>query len=132
MQQEQKLVEGVKISLKTPDDFLKIKESLTRMGIASGKGNTLYQSCHILHKRGEYYIVHFKSLFALDGKETDISTEDIQRRNAIAFLLHSWGLCTIIDLASVSDRTPPAPIKVIKFSEKGDWKLVPKYSLGAK
>lgn len=124
----------VEITLKEEDDFLKVRETLTRIGVASKKEKTLYQSCHILHKRGQYYVVHFKELFALDGKPTDISDNDLSRRNAIVNLLEDWGLVTVVNK---SKTEIPAPIflsqvKIISHKEKKDWKLVPKYQIGKK
>lgn len=122
---------GVEIKLSKPDDFLKIKETLTRIGIASIKTNTLYQSCHILHKRGKYYIIHFKELFALDGKPHNISEEDLQRRDAIANLLSRWKLCEIID--EIDDNSDNMHnLKIIAFSEKSKWNLESKYTVGKK
>ena len=122
---------GVEIKLSKPDDFLKIKETLTRSGIASIKTNTLYQSCHILHKRGKYYIIHFKELFALDGKPHNISEEDLQRRDAIANLLSRWKLCEIID--EIDDNSDNMHnLKIIAFSEKSKWNLESKYTVGKK
>jgi len=121
----------LEISFTENDDFLKIRETLTRIGVASRKDKTLYQSCHILHKRGKYYLVHFKELFALDGKESSISENDLARRNAIAKLLEEWGLLKII--VSEQASTPLAPmsqIKVLPHKEKGEWSLVAKYNIG--
>ena len=121
----------LEISFKENDDFLKIRETLTRIGVASRKDKTLYQSCHILHKRGKYYIVHFKELFALDGKESTISENDLARRNAIARLLEEWDLLSIVD--STQSSTPLAPmsqIKVLPHKEKSEWHLVAKYNIG--
>jgi len=121
----------LEISFKENDDFLKIRETLTRIGVASRKDKTLYQSCHILHKRGKYYLVHFKELFALDGKESTISENDLARRNAIARLLEEWGLLKI--LVSEQASTPLAPmsqIKVLPHKEKSEWNLVAKYNIG--
>ena len=120
------------ISFSENDDFLKIRETLTRIGVASRKDRTLYQSCHILHKRGKYYLVHFKELFALDGKDSSINDNDIARRNAIARLLEEWKLLKIVDTVKAS--TPLAPmsqIKVLPHKEKDEWKLVAKYNIGA-
>ena len=122
----------VEVILNQPDDFLKIKETLTRIGVASKKDNTLYQSCHILHKQGKYYIVHFKELFALDGKKTNLSTNDVQRRNRIVQLLSDWGLIKISDSNKVLDLAPLNQIKVLAFKEKGDWTLESKYNIGRK
>ena len=123
----------LEISFSENDDFLKIRETLTRIGVASRKDRTLYQSCHILHKRGKYYLVHFKELFALDGKDSSINHNDIARRNAIARLLEEWKLLKIVDTVKAS--TPLAPmsqIKVLPHKEKDEWKLVAKYNIGAK
>jgi hypothetical protein len=123
----------VEVKLKEPDDFLKIKETLTRIGIASRKDKTLYQSCHILHKQGKYYIVHFKELFALDGKPTDFSDIDEGRRNTIVNLLVEWGLTELVDKEKAKEPlTPLNQIKVISYKEKGEWALVSKYSIGKK
>ena len=124
----------LEVGLKEPDDFLKIRETLSRIGVASRKERKLYQSCHILHKQGRYYIVHFKELFALDGKETNLSENDIARRNTIANLLNDWGLVEIMS-NSVSNSELNAPlsqIKIISFKEKGDWILETKYNIGKK
>lgn len=121
---------GVEVFLKTPDDFLKIKETLTRIGVASKKDKTLYQSCHILHKRGRYAILHFKELFQLDGKETDISEEDISRRNSIALLLDEWGLLEVKDDEDI--EVDLKQIKIVPYKEKNEWKLESKYSIGRK
>lgn len=121
----------VEVRLTDPNNFLKVKETLTRIGVASRKEHKLYQSCHILHKQGKYYIVHFKELFALDGKETDFSEEDKARRNTIARLLEEWGLVTIVDPDSVKEpQASMNQIKVISFKDKGDWELSTKYSIG--
>lgn len=122
----------LEVFLKTPDDFLKIRETLSRIGVASRKDNTLYQSCHILHKQGRYFITGFKELFALDGKATDLSNSDVQRRNAIAHLLSDWGLLEIVDETSCQDVAPMSQIKVLSFGEKTDWNLVTKYTIGKK
>ena len=125
------IADMLEISFKENDDFLKIRETLTRIGVASRKDKTLYQSCHILHKRGKYYIVHFKELFALDGKESTISENDLARRNAIARLLEEWDLLSILDEEKSS--TPLAPmsqIKVLPHKEKPEWNLVAKYNIG--
>ncbi len=111
----------VRVSLKEPDDFLKVRETLTRIGVASKKEKKLYQSCHILHKKGQYFIVHFKELFALDGKKANLSLNDIQRRNKIIQLLSDWGLIEIVDTDSVADTAPLSQIKVISFKDKGSW-----------
>jgi len=121
----------VEILLSEPDDFLKVRETLTRIGVASRKEKKLYQSCHILHKQGKYYIVHFKELFALDGKKANLSVNDVQRRNRIIQLLSDWGLVsTVIDEAL--DIAPLNQIKVISYKEKGDWTLETKYNIGKK
>ena len=122
----------VECRLKQPDDFLKIRETLTRIGVASRNENKLYQSCHILHKQGRYYIVHFKELFLLDGKESNFSDNDIQRRNKIAKLLSDWGLLEIVNESLIEDASSISQIKIIPYKEKGDWELVPKYSIGSK
>ena len=124
----------IEVTLNEQDDFLKVRETLTRIGVASKKDNILYQSCHILHKQGKYYIVHFKELFALDGKPTDITENDLSRRNAIAKLLDDWELVTISNLDQI-DNPLPIPIsqiKIISHKEKRDWELVPKYNIGKK
>tara|TARA_B100000035_G_scaffold46068_1_gene34850 strand:+ start:2178 stop:2609 length:432 start_codon:yes stop_codon:yes gene_type:complete len=120
----------VRVSLKEPDDFLKVRETLTRIGVASKKEKKLYQSCHILHKKGQYFIVHFKELFALDGKKANLSLNDIQRRNKIIQLLSDWGLIEIVDTDSVADTAPLSQIKVISFKDKGSWVLESKYNIG--
>ena len=122
----------VEVGLKEPDDFLKVRETLTRIGVASRKEKKLYQSCHILHKQGKYYIVHFKELFALDGKKTNLSTNDVQRRNRIIQLLSDWGLIKISDANKVTDLAPLNQIKVLAFKEKDDWTLESKYNIGRK
>jgi hypothetical protein len=123
----------VEVLLKEPDDFLKIKETLTRIGIASRKDKILYQSCHILHKQKRYYIVHFKELFALDGKPTDFSDTDEGRRNTIINLLAEWGLLTIVNPEATQDPiTPLNQIKILSFKEKNEWNLVTKYNIGKK
>ena len=115
------------------DDFLKVRETLTRIGVASRKDKTLYQSCHILHKQGKYYIVHFKELFALDGKPSDFSTEDKGRRNTIVKLLSDWGLIAVVDSNKIVDpQTPLNQIKILPFKEKNEWSLVTKYNIGRK
>lgn len=124
--------EPVEVLLKQQDDFLKIRETLTRIGVASRKDQTLYQSCHILHKQGRYFIVHFKELFALDGKRADITENDLQRRNTIATLLEDWGLVTIVNPDVCTDQAPLSQIKVLSFSEKNDWILATKYNIGRK
>jgi Bacteriophage translational regulator len=122
----------VEITLKTPDDFLKVRETLSRIGVASRKEKILYQSCHILHKRGRYFILHFKQLFALDGKPTDISENDVARTNAIARLLAEWGLVVLMKPESLVDVAPLHQIKIITHKEKPDWQLVTKYTIGKK
>ena len=122
----------VEITLKEPDDFLKVKETLTRIGVASKKSNTLFQSCHILHKQGKYYIVHFKELFALDGKQTDLNEDDISRRNTIAKLLAEWDLVSVVSEEQIQPADSMSSIKVIPFSQKTEWELVAKYNIGKK
>lgn len=122
----------LEITLPEPDNFLKVKETLTRIGIASRMDKRLYQSCHILHKQGRYFIVHFKELFALDGKESNITSEDIERRNTIAKLLQDWSLLKILDMKRAEPTTSLQQIKVISFKEKDEWELVPKYNIGNK
>ena len=121
----------LEVNLNEPDDFLKVRETLSRIGVASRKNKTLYQSCHILHKQGKYYIVHFKELFALDGKDTNISENDIARRNTIANLLSDWGLVNVVGTSNV-EPAPLSQIKVISFREKNDWILETKYNIGKK
>lgn len=123
----------VEVKLAEEEDFLKVRETLTRIGVASRKDRTLYQSCHILHKQGKYYIVHFKELFALDGKPTNFAEEDIARRNTIANLLTEWGLITLVD--PIKTEEPAAPlsqIKIISYKDKDAWELVTKYNIGKK
>jgi len=122
----------VEIILDEPDDFLKVRETLTRIGVASRKEKKLYQSCHILHKQGRYYITHFKELFALDGKHANLTVNDIQRRNRIIRLLFDWGLVTPVKEESIFDIAPLNQIKVISFKEKGEWILETKYNIGKK
>jgi hypothetical protein len=124
----------VEVTLKEQDDFLKVRETLTRIGVASKKDNTLFQSCHILHKRGQYYIVHFKELFALDGKPTDITENDLSRRNAIVNLLQDWGLISLVDKEKTKTPEPIflSQVKIISHKEKTEWQLVPKYNIGKK
>ena len=122
----------VEVVLKEPDDFLKVRETLTRIGVASRKEKKLYQSCHILHKQGRYYIVHFKELFALDGKKANLSTNDVQRRNRIVQLLSDWGLISISAKETIADVAPLSQIKVLAYKEKGDWTLESKYNIGKK
>jgi hypothetical protein len=122
----------LEVKLPEPDNFLKIKETLTRIGVASRKDRILYQSCHILHKQGRYFIVHFKELFALDGKETNISVGDVERRNTIASLLEEWGLLKIVNVSKASQKVSLSQVKIVSFKEKSDWELVPKYNIGKK
>jgi hypothetical protein len=127
------LTQFVEVSLNEQDDFLKVRETLTRIGVSSRKEKVLYQSCHILHKQGKYYIVHFKELFALDGKPSNITENDIQRRNAIADLLEEWGLVKILNPRIIEDNIAPLhQIKIISFKEKDDWQLIAKYNIGKK
>ena len=129
-----KKTDMVEVVLNEPDDFLKVRETLTRIGVASRKERKIYQSCHILHKQGRYYIVHFKELFALDGKKANISLNDIQRRNRIVQLLVDWGLVSISSLSQekITDLAPLNQIKVLSFKEKGEWTLESKYNIGRK
>ena len=122
----------IEVLLNEPDDFLKVRETLTRIGVASRKEKKLYQSCHILHKQGKYYIVHFKELFALDGKKANLSLNDVQRRNRIVQLLGDWGLVSINSKESISDVAPLSQIKVLSYKEKGEWTLESKYNIGKK
>ena len=122
----------VEVGLREPDDFLKVRETLTRIGVASRKEKKLYQSCHILHKQGKYYIVHFKELFALDGKKANLSINDVQRRNRIIQLLSDWGLVTLKDAELVTDIAPLNQIKVISYKDKSNWILETKYNIGKK
>ena len=122
----------LEVTIKQPDDFLKIRETLTRIGVASRKDKTLYQSCHILHKQGKYYITHFKELFALDGKKSTLVENDIQRRNTISILLQDWSLIDILDKSKVENKAPLSQIKVLPFKEKGEWNLLAKYNIGKK
>ena len=122
----------VEVVLSEPDDFLKVRETLTRIGVASRKEKKLYQSCHILHKQGKYYIVHFKELFALDGKRANLTVNDVQRRNRIVQLLADWGLIEIVDSTTISDIAPLNQIKVLSFKDKGLWVLETKYNIGRK
>ena len=122
----------LEVQLKEPDDFLKVRETLTRIGVASRKDKKLFQSCHILHKQGRYFIVHFKELFALDGKEANFTENDIERRNTIAQLLGDWGLIAIINNTVAEKKAPLSQIKVLSFKEKGDWDLQAKYNIGKK
>ncbi len=122
----------VEVLLNEPDDFLKVRETLTRIGVASRKEKKIYQSCHILHKQGKYYIVHFKELFALDGKHANLTGNDIQRRNRIAKLLSDWGLIVLSHPESVIDIAPLNQIKVLSYKDKGEWVLEQKYNIGKK
>jgi hypothetical protein len=122
----------LEVTLPEPDNFLKVRETLTRIGIASRKDKKLYQSCHILHKQGRYYIVHFKELFALDGKESNITANDVERRNTIAGLLQDWGLLKVLDAAKADPKASLSQIKVVSHKEKEEWELVPKYNIGKK
>ena len=122
----------IEVNLKEPDDFLKVRETLTRIGVASRKERKLYQSCHILHKKGQYYIVHFKELFALDGKKANLSDNDVQRRNRIIKLLSDWCLVEIVKETEIKEVAPLSQIKVIAFKEKGEWTLESKYNIGKK
>ena len=124
--------EMLEVLLKEPDDFLKVRETLTRIGVASRKDKKLFQSCHILHKQGRYFIVHFKELFALDGKEANLTENDIERRNTIAQLLGDWGLIAIINTTVAEKKAPLSQIKVLAFKEKGEWDLQAKYNIGKK
>ena len=122
----------IEVSLREPDDFLKVRETLTRIGVASRKEKKLYQSCHILHKQGKYYIVHFKELFALDGKKANLSLNDVQRRNRIVQLLGDWGLVSINNKETIAEVAPLSQIKVLAYREKNDWTLESKYNIGKK
>ena len=122
----------LEVTIKQPDDFLKVRETLTRIGVASRKDKTLFQSCHILHKQGKYYITHFKELFALDGKKSTLVENDIQRRNTIALLLQDWNLIEVVKTSMVENKAPLSQIKVLPFKEKNEWNLVAKYNIGKK
>ena len=122
----------VEVRLREPDDFLKVRETLTRIGVASSKEKKIYQSCHILHKQGRYYIVHFKELFALDGKHANLTQNDVQRRNRIIQLLSDWGLITIMNVSKITDIAPLNQIKVLAYKEKHEWILETKYNIGKK
>lgn len=122
----------VEVTLSTPDDFLKIKETLTRIGIASQKQKTLYQSAHILHKRGKYYIISFKEAFLLDGKQSNITLEDVSRRNRIISLLEDWNLCRVVNPISIANQASMSSIKVVPYKDKHEWNLVEKYKIGAR
>ena len=135
--EENKLIEWsphtmLEVTLNEPDDFLKVRETLTRIGVASRKDQKLYQSCHILHKQGRYFIVHFKELFLLDGKKSNLEENDIARRNTIATLMSDWGLVTIEDRSKAATLAPLRQIKIIPFKEKEQWELCPKYNIGNK
>ena len=122
----------LEVTIKQPDDFLKVRETLTRIGVASRKDKTLFQSCHILHKQGKYYITHFKELFALDGKNSSLSVNDIQRRNTITLLLQDWNLIEVVNTSLVENKAPLSQIKVLPFKEKSEWNMVAKYNIGKK
>ena len=122
----------VEVTLNEPDDFLKVRETLTRIGVASRKEKKIYQSCHILHKQGRYFLVHFKELFALDGKHANLTSNDVQRRNRIAQLLADWGLVGVVNSDKIQDIAPLNQIKVLSYKDKGDWILETKYNIGAK
>jgi len=122
----------VEVTLNEPDDFLKVRETLTRIGVASRKEKKIYQSCHILHKQGRYFLVHFKELFALDGKHANLTTNDVQRRNRIAQLLADWGLVGVVNSDKIQDIAPLNQIKVLAYKDKQDWILETKYNIGAK
>ena len=122
----------LEVTIKQPDDFLKVRETLTRIGVASRKDKTLFQSCHILHKQGKYYITHFKELFALDGKNSTLTENDIQRRNTIALLLQDWNLIEVVNTSLVENKAPLSQIKVLPFKEKSEWNMVAKYNIGNK
>jgi hypothetical protein len=122
----------LEVLLPEPDNFLKIRETLTRIGIASRKEQKLYQSCHILHKQGRYFIVHFKELFALDGKESNITSNDVERRNTVAGLLQDWNLLSIVNASKAEPKVSLSQIKVVAYKEKTEWELVPKYNIGKK
>ena len=122
----------IEVSLSEPDDFLKVRETLTRIGVASREEKKLYQSCHILHKQGRYYIVHFKELFALDGKKANLTVNDVQRRNRISQLLADWGLITVVDAEKIQDIAPLNQIKVLSYKDKNNWVLETKYNIGRK
>jgi len=123
---------GIEVTISSPDDFLKIKETLQRIGVASKKSNTLWQSCHILHKQGKYAIMHFKELFLMDGKESDITDNDLDRRNTIAKLLQDWGLLKVVNATDIEYLAPLSQIKIIAYKDKKDWQLESKYSIGKK
>ena len=127
-----KQTDMVEVVLGEPDDFLKVRETLTRIGVASRKEKKIYQSCHILHKQGKYYIVHFKELFALDGKKANLTVNDVQRRNRISQLLADWGLITVVDAEKIQDIAPLNQIKVLSYKDKNNWVLETKYNIGRK
>ena len=120
----------LEVTLNEPDDFLKVRETLTRIGVASRKEQKLFQSCHILHKQGRYFITHFKELFLLDGKKSNLEESDLQRRNTIATLLSDWGLINIVDRTKVEEKAPLRQIKIVSFKEKSEWELCAKYNIG--
>ena len=122
----------LEVTLNEPDDFLKVRETLTRIGVASRKEQKLFQSCHILHKQGRYFCVHFKELFLLDGKKSNLESGDLARRNTIATLLSDWGLVNILDKTQATDKAPLRQIKIVSFKEKSEWELCPKYNIGTK
>jgi hypothetical protein len=122
----------LEVTLNEPDDFLKVRETLTRIGVASRKENKLFQSCHILHKQGRYFLVHFKELFLLDGKKSNLEKGDLERRNTITQLLSDWGLVNIVYKDQCVDKAPLRQIKIVSFKEKSDWELCPKYNIGSK
>lgn len=137
MEEQEKRVEWtpammLEVRLNEPDDFLKVRETLTRIGVASRKDRKLYQSCHILHKQGRYFITHFKELFLLDGKPSNLLENDVERRNSIATLLSDWGLITIVNPDAASQVAPLRQIKIIPFKDKNNWELCPKYNIGGK
>ncbi len=122
----------LEVTLNEPDDFLKVRETLTRIGVASRKDNILYQSCHILHKQGRYFITHFKELFLLDGKPSNLMENDLQRRNTVATLLSDWGLITVVNEDQAENKAPLRQIKIISYKDKDKWELCPKYNIGTK
>jgi|TARA_Y100000015_G_scaffold17748_1_gene17125 hypothetical protein len=137
VEEENKLVEWspdmmLEITLNEPDDFLKVRETLTRIGVASRKDHKLYQSCHILHKQGRYFIVHFKELFLLDGKKSNLEENDIARRNTVATLISDWGLIDVVNKEQMDVIAPLRQIKIISYKEKDQWELCPKYNIGKK
>ena len=137
MEEENKIVEWnpnmmLEVTLNEPDDFLKVRETLTRIGVASRKDKKLYQSCHILHKQGRYFIVHFKELFLLDGKKSNLEENDIARRNTVATLISDWGLIEVVNPSKIDSIAPLRQIKIISFRDKDQWELCPKYNIGKK